>query len=123
MKILLDVPFKDFRGNPIKDEVDTEGFTLRSVLIRSALFVDATGKNPEGKEKFAAFQLASKINAVPQGGAANFTTEELNLLKTNSGKMWMPWVVGLTWTHLDAHENSDEPAAGDAPQPEAPKTN
>lgn len=108
MKILLDVPFKDYKGHPIKDETDPDGFTLRSVLVRSALFVEA-GNNPDGKKKFAGYQLACKISQVPEGASANFTTEELNLLRENAGKMWMPWVVGLTWTHLDAHENSDEP--------------
>jgi hypothetical protein len=104
MKILLDVPFVDLKGQPITDKEDPEGFTLRSVLIRSALFVEQ-GHNPEAKDKFKAYQLAMKINAVPAGGSANFSTEDLATLKANAGKMWMPLVVGITWTHLDAHEN------------------
>ena len=107
MKILLDVPFLDHNGNPIKDDIDKDGFTLRSVLIRSALFVEQ-GQNPPGEQKFKQYQLAMKISAIPAGGAANFSTEELSALKTNSGKMWMPMVVGLTWTHLDAHEHGDQ---------------
>jgi hypothetical protein len=108
MKILLDVPFLDYRGQPIKDEIDP-AFTLRSVLLRSALYVPA-GTNPPGEAKFKAYELAMKIHAVPQGRAANFSTEELATLKVNSGAMWLPWVVGLTWSFLDAHfDDADAP--------------
>lgn len=113
MQIKLDVPYQDLKGNPITDKEDPEGFTLRSVLIRSALFVEA-GHNPEGKDKFVAYRLALKIHAVPVGGSANFSTEELKVLRDNAGKMWLPYVVGLTWTHLDAHEKSDQELTRDA---------
>lgn len=107
MRIKLDVPFLDLKGQPIRDKEDPDGFTLRSVLLRSALFVQE-GHNPPAEEKFKAYKLAMKIDAVPPEGTANFSIEELATLKANSGAMWLPLVVGITWTHLDAHEQTDE---------------
>lgn len=109
MKITLDTPILDFNGHPVKDEVDKDGFSIRSVLVRSAMYIEP-GQNPAGDAKFKQYQLAAKIAAVPPGGSANFSTEELAALRANAGKMWLPLVVGRVWTILDAHE-SESPTA------------
>lgn len=99
MRYDLTLPLKTLAGVQITDAEDADGFTLRTVLVRSALYVDR-GKNPTAMEKLAAYALAKRIATA--GSTIDLSAEELVYLKAQAGTYWQPLVVGQLWEILDA---------------------
>lgn len=97
MKLNLATPIRDFKGEQLSDEIDKEGMTLQSVLVRSALFVEK-GKNPTGAEKLEAYRLAQRLAGVL---ITDLTIEEAALLKAKVGAMWTPLVVGRVFELME----------------------
>ena len=93
-------PIKDLKGNTITDEIDKDGYTLGSVLYRSALFVIA-GENPPADEKNKSFLLAEKIQLGIEEGMVSVTIEEAADLRKKVGLMWAPTVMGRVWRLLE----------------------
>lgn len=98
MRYDLTVPIKDLAGVQITDKVDTEGYTLRSVLVRTALMVE-TAKLPTAAEKLIAYGLAKRISLANH--FIDLSAEEVASLKEKGGIMWSPLVMGQLWELLE----------------------
>lgn len=102
MRLNLSSPIRDFQGVQLTDQIDKEGMTLQSVLVRSALFVEKD-KNPSAAEKLEAYRLAQRLAEVSGTPLEiDLTIEEAAFLKAKVGAMWTPLVVGRVFELMEA---------------------
>lgn len=94
----LTQPLKDLNGVQLTDASDPVGYTLRSVLVRTALFVN-TGNLPTALDKFEAYKLAKRI--AQANHYIDLTAEQVAYLKDQGGAMWSPLVLGQLWEMLE----------------------
>ncbi len=99
MRYDLSTRVTDLNNVQISDEIDREGYTLRSVLVRAALFVDR-GKNPTAPEKLASYGLAKRI--ATSSSLIDLPAEDVSHLKERIGVMFTPLVMGRVWEILEA---------------------
>lgn len=92
MRYDLSVPLVDFDGNQISDK-DGTGYTLRSVLMRTALFIDSTRPLPSAEQKLEAYALAKRLAQANR--YIDVDAEQVVFLKRNAGAMWTPLVLGI----------------------------
>ncbi len=92
MRYDLTVPIKDLSGVQITDRIDPEGYTLRSTLVRTALFVDQAKPLPSAPEKLSAWALAKRI--AQANHYIDLSLEEVASLQAKAGIMWTPLVLG-----------------------------
>lgn len=101
MRYDLTVPVKDLNGVQIADVNDPAGYTLRSVLVRTALFVDPrAAKPPTASDKIAAYALAKRLAQSPP--FIELLAEEVAFLKAQAGLMWTSLVLGRVCELLEA---------------------
>lgn len=99
MRYDLTLAVKDLDGVQITDDKDTIGYTLRTVLVRTALFVDKA-KLPSAEQKLTAYGLAKRI--AQARGAIELSAEDVAFLKAQAGIMWTPLVLGQLFELLEA---------------------
>jgi hypothetical protein len=98
MRFDLTQPINDLNGVQIVDKIDTDGYTLRSTLIRTALAM-LPGKQPSAEEKLIAYSLAKRIATANQ--FIDLSAKEVVFLHDQGGAMWSPLVMGQLWDILD----------------------
>lgn len=99
MRYDLTLAVKDLDGVQITDDKDTIGYTLRTVLVRTALFVDKA-KLPSAEQKLTAYGIAKRI--AQAGSLIDLTAEEVAFLKAQAGIMWTPLVLGQLFELLES---------------------
>lgn len=99
MRYDLTVPIRDLNGVQLTDDKDTVGYTLRSVLIRTALHM-GPGKAPSPADKLAAYALAKRIALANH--FMELTAAQVVFLKDNAGALWPPLVMGQLWELLES---------------------
>jgi hypothetical protein len=99
MRYDLTVPLRDLNGVQLTDQADPVGYTLRSVLIRTALFI-APGKAPTATDKLSAYALAKRIATANH--FIDLSAEQVLFLKDNAGALWTPLVMGQVWELLES---------------------
>lgn len=99
MRYDLTIEIKDLDGVQITDSADTAGYTLRSVLVRTALFVDKVNL-PTAVEKLQAYALAKRIATANH--FVDLTAAEVAHLQRQAGAMWSPLVLGAVWELLES---------------------
>ncbi len=99
MLVAIDTALRDFDGEAIND---TKGkpATVRGACIEALLAVFQDEQNLSGEEKLKRFQLALKVKESQP--VADFTVEELSLMKKLVGKAYAPLIVGQTYTILES---------------------
>jgi hypothetical protein len=98
MRYDLTLALKDLAGVQITDAQDVAGYTLRTALVRTALFVDR-GKLPSAVDKLTAYALAKRI--AQANHYIDLSAEEVVFLKEQAGAMWSPLVLGQVWELLE----------------------
>lgn len=98
MRYDLTVPITDLDGVQITDASDTAGYTLRSVLVRTALYVDRI-KLPTAAEKLAAYGLAKRVATANH--FIDLEASQVAILKEKAGALWSPLVMGQVWELLE----------------------
>lgn len=99
MRYDLTLPIKDLDGVQVSDAATVAGYTLRTALVRTALFVDKT-KPPSALEKLEAYALAKRI--AQANHFIELSAAEVLFLREQSGAMWSPLIMGQIWELLDA---------------------
>lgn len=99
MKYDLTVPIRDLNGVQLTDQSDPVGYTLRSVLIRTALYIPP-GKAPTATDKLTAYALAKRIATANH--FIDLSAEEVVFLKDNAGALWTPLVMWQVWELLES---------------------
>lgn len=99
MRYDLTIPLHNLNNVQITDGEAPDGYTLRTVLTRCALFVQK-GKAPAAVEKLQAYALAKRIAMA--NGFIDLSAEEVAFLKEQAGAMWTPLVMGQVWEMLEA---------------------
>jgi hypothetical protein len=94
----LTTPIKDLAGVQLTDAQDGIGYTLGSVLVRTALFLDKA-KLPTPPEKQAAYTLAKRLATA--GSSVDLSIDDVAFLKTQAGAMWSTLVMGQVWELLE----------------------
>lgn len=117
MRYDLSLPINDLNDKSITDSVDPQGYTLRSVLIRTALFVDASKPLPTPLAKLRAYALAKRLVAAER--YIELTTEDLMELQERAGVMWTPLVLGRLYDLLESPtpHRLDRALAAKVPEP------
>lgn len=98
MQVLLNSGLVDFEGEVMKDAKGSPA-VLRGVCIDALMAQFEDEKNLSGDEKLKRFDLALKVKKAED--PADFTVEEVALLKKLIGKAYGPLVVGQTWKMLE----------------------
>lgn len=102
MRIKLDEPIRDYKGQPIKvSETSEEHFTYFDVFV-NALNNQITGELLTAEEKNKMYQITRKMYSDKN---PNFTTDQLTLLKERVGKIYPPLVYGRVCDLVDGRED------------------
>jgi hypothetical protein len=103
MLVAFDTVLRDLDGKPLpedKDKPEGAQATLKKASIESLLAIYQDEQNLSGEDKLKRWQLATKING--SNGPAEFTVEEVALVKKLIGKAYNPLITGQAWTILEA---------------------
>ncbi len=97
MKIDFPKELTELGGEVLKDEKG-EPVTMKTVCINALMNLSQDDANLSGEDKLKRFDLATVIYA---GENPDIKVEDVALIKTLVGKMFMPLIVGQAWRHLD----------------------
>lgn len=92
--------------NPEADPV-----TLRAVIVNS---LDAApGKNDGVEDGVARYRKGKLAGKVMEHDAVDLTADEITLVKTAVGKLYLPLVVSQAWDMMEALASEPEPSGED----------
>lgn len=116
MRLKLNVPLCGADGKVLKESVDGES---RPMVLGRALYnamsadrADADTGRPLDKDmKFKQYQLSKRLAEAmtTPAGELDVSIEEANLLKTATGTLFPPVVLGPVWDALEAASKSPLP--------------
>lgn len=95
MKIDLSYPILDLNGSPL-----LEGFDVRTACVQALTSALPSDERSTGDQKVKLFSLAVKLTST-QGDEVDLTAEEISQIKSRSGQLFTPLVVGRLWSILD----------------------
>lgn len=101
MQVLLGSQLKTLEGEMLPD-LQGNPAVLRGVCIEALMAQFEDERNLSGEEKLKRFELALKIKQAVD--PAEFTAEEIALMKKLIGKGYGPLIVGQTWKMLEGKE-------------------
>jgi hypothetical protein len=99
MKINVDQQIKNLEGELFKESDGTTDLTLKKVLVRALVLQHPSDDKQTGDEKFALYQLASKITNTE--GEIDVKPEDIIILKKRVGIMYATAMVGPVYEILN----------------------
>lgn len=97
MKRDFSAVLKDLEGKALVS--NDAPFTLKDACVTALMAGYDDERHLSGEQKFARYQLASKISG--PAALAEVTAEDIGLLKTLIGKLYSPVVVGPAYVALE----------------------
>lgn len=117
MRYDLTVPLKDLSGGQIADPETPEGYTLRSVLVRTAL-ARRPGKVPTAAQARLTYGLAKRFALANR--YIDLTPDEVDDLKAKAAVRWSPLVLDQLWELIEAPVTLWAPRAPTLPAADIP---
>lgn len=99
MKINVDQTIKNLEGEVFKENDGITDMTLKKVLVRALVLQHPSDDKQTGDEKFALYQLASKITNA--AGDLDVKPEDIISLKKRVGLMYSTAMVGPVYEILN----------------------
>ena len=93
MKRNLDLPLRDLEGQPYKDDT-----TLKTIIFTAVAASLEEDRSLSAKEKM---QLYGFAQIAHKGGIAEFSAEDLALIKARVAKVFPVLVIGATFKLLE----------------------
>ena len=108
MKVNVSETIKDLDGNPIQDDISNGGnkYLTLAKVISTALLNPIQPEKQTEDDKVQSFYISHDVyEASKKGESVDLTEEQIQLIKKQIGKKFMPLIVGRTYQLLEQDQN------------------